>query len=182
MSLLLFVMFLVVPVLELYVIVEVAGSLGVVPTLALLIAVSLFGTWLVRREGLGVLRRSRQAVDRGDLPADELLNGLLILIAGILLLTPGFLTDAVGLLLLLPPTRALVRAIAGPRIMVLLRFPFSSVANAARARGSRTASGRVHVGEAVIVTSGTELADARQTSSDRARGSDTGGNPPGPEA
>ena len=171
MSLLLFVIFLVVPILELYVIVEVAGSLGVVPTLALLIAVSLFGTWLVWREGLGVVRRAREALGRGDLPTNEMLNGLLILVGGVLLLTPGFLTDAVGFVLLVPPTRALVRAVAGPRILVLLKLPFSVVSTAARARASRAGSGRVHVGDAVIVTSGAELLDVREP-----HRSDPGGN------
>lgn len=171
MSLLLFVMFLVVPILELYVIVEVAGSLGVVPTLALLIAVSLFGTWLVWREGLGVVRRAREALGRGDLPTNEMLNGVLILVGGILLLTPGFLTDAAGFVLLIPPSRALVRAVTGPKILLLLRLPFSAASTAARARASRTRSGRVYVGNAVIVTSGAELGDVRES-----HRSDAGGN------
>lgn len=176
MPLFLFLIFLVVPVLELYAIVEVASSLGVVPTLALLIAVSLLGTWMVRREGLGVLRRTREAFGRGDLPADEVLDGLLILVAGILLLTPGFLTDALGLVLLVPPLRALVRAVAAPRILVLLKLPFVAAGTAARARASRSGTGRVHVGRAVIVTSGTELADAKQSGDGRTGSSGTDGN------
>jgi UPF0716 protein FxsA len=179
MSLLLFVILLVVPVLELYVIVEVAGSLGVVPTLALLIAVSLFGTWLVWRQGAGVVRRARESFGRGDLPTDEALNGLLILTAGILLLTPGFVTDAVGLLLLIPPTRALVRMFAGPRILVLLKLPFAAAGTAARARASRATGGRVHVGRAVIVTSGTELANTQSGSPSGSRGNDAAGSMPG---
>jgi UPF0716 protein FxsA len=102
-------LFLIVPIIELYVIIQVGQSLGVLPTLALLIGVSIAGAVLVRREGLGVWRRAQRQLDQGEIPTSELIDGLLILAAGALMLTPGFLTDAVGLLLLVPPSRALVR-------------------------------------------------------------------------
>ncbi|MDZ7732862.1 MAG: FxsA family protein [Acidimicrobiia bacterium] len=98
-----------VPVIELYLIVEVAGGIGVPETIALLILISLAGAWLVRREGLGVLARVDQRLQRGELPTHELVDGLCVLVAGALMLTPGFLTDAVGLLLLVPFTRAPLR-------------------------------------------------------------------------
>ncbi|HEV3402312.1 MAG TPA: FxsA family protein, partial [Acidimicrobiales bacterium] len=79
-------------------------------TILLLLAVSAAGAWLVKREGLGVLRRFRRQLDAGAIPGRELADGVLILFAGALLLTPGFLTDCVGLLLLLPPVRAVIRA------------------------------------------------------------------------
>ena len=100
-----------VPLLELYVIIQVAGGVGTGSTILLLIAVSVVGAWMVRRSGVGVLNQIRTRLDRGELPAAELVDGLLILIAGALMLTPGFLTDAVGLLLLFPPTRLVVRSI-----------------------------------------------------------------------
>ena len=100
-----------VPLLELYVIIQVAGGVGTGSTILLLIAVSVVGAWMVRRSGVGVLNQIRARLDRGELPAAELVDGLLILIAGALMLTPGFLTDAVGLLLLFPPTRLVVRSI-----------------------------------------------------------------------
>jgi UPF0716 protein FxsA len=102
--------FVVLPIVELTVIVQVAGEIGVPETILLLIAVSVVGAWLCKREGLGVLRRIQAALDRQQLPHREVVDGALILFAGVLLVTPGFLTDLLGIVLLLPPTRALVRA------------------------------------------------------------------------
>jgi UPF0716 protein FxsA len=105
-------LFLVVPFVELYVLIQVGHVIGVLPTIAVLIAVSVIGAWLVKREGLATLRRVRERVDAGQVPGRELVDGLLILLAGALLLTPGFLSDVLGILLLLPPVRALVRGSA----------------------------------------------------------------------
>jgi len=101
--------FVVVPILELAVIVEVSGRIGFLNTVGLLLLVSIVGAWLVRRQGLATLRRIRGSLDSGVLPTPDLVDGGVILIAGGLLLAPGFLTDACGLLLLFPPTRSLVR-------------------------------------------------------------------------
>ena len=109
-------LFLVVPFLELYVIVQVSHVFGVAPTLLTLVAVSIAGAWLVKREGLGVWRRAQRRLEDGEMPGRELVDGVLILIAGALLLTPGFLTDIVGVLLLLPPVRAVVRGLAVMRM------------------------------------------------------------------
>ena len=109
-------LFLVVPFLELYVIVQVSHVFGVAPTLLTLVAVSIAGAWLVKREGLGVWRRAQRRLEDGEMPGRELVDGVLILIAGALLLTPGFLTDIVGVLLLLPPVRAAVRGLAVMRM------------------------------------------------------------------
>lgn len=114
-------LFLVVPLVELAVIIQVGQWLGVLDTIALLLLVSLAGAWLVRREGLGVWRRLNQQVASGSMPGAELVDGVLILMAGALLLTPGFVTDCVGLLLLLPPVRAAVRALARRRIEIKVR-------------------------------------------------------------
>ena len=100
-----------VPLLELYVIIQVAGGMGTGQTIVLLVVVSVVGAWMVRRSGLGVLNQIRARLSRGELPAAELVDGLLILLAGALMLTPGFITDAVGLLLLFLPTRVLVRSL-----------------------------------------------------------------------
>jgi UPF0716 protein FxsA len=109
MALLLVIVFLVAPLVELAVIIQVAGSIGAFNTIGLLIAVSLVGAWLAKREGLGVLRRIQAALDRGDVPSAEVADGGLILLAGALMIAPGFVSDALAILLLLPPTRALVR-------------------------------------------------------------------------
>lgn len=109
MAALLFVLFVVVPLVEIYLVVQVAGVIGGLATLLLLIALSAFGVWLVKRVGIGMWRNTQAALERGDMPGRELVDGLLLLAAGTLLVVPGFLTAAVGLLLLVPPVRALVR-------------------------------------------------------------------------
>jgi len=114
--LVLFLIFVVTPIVELAVIVQVAGSTGVMNTIGLLVLVSLVGAWLVRREGLGILRRAQAELAKGRMPGRELVDGLLVLLAGALMLTPGFVTDAVGLALLLPPVRAVLRLVATRRL------------------------------------------------------------------
>ena len=103
-------LFLVVPFAELFVLLKVGETIGALETVGVLILVSVVGAWLVKREGLGVLRRAQSRVEQGQAPGRELVDGVLILFAGALLLTPGFLTDIVGILLLLPPVRATLRA------------------------------------------------------------------------
>ena len=100
-----------IPVAEVFFIIRVARDLGIGETIGLLVAVSVAGAWLVRRSGLGVLRQIQERLARGEIPGKELVDGLLILVGGVLMLTPGFLTDAVGLLLLVPPTRLALRAL-----------------------------------------------------------------------
>lgn len=107
---LLFVLFIVAPLVELAVIVQVAQVVGVFNTIGLLVLVSLVGAWLAKREGLGVLRRVQAALDRGELPDREVADGGLILLAGALMIAPGFISDCLALVLLFPPTRVLVRA------------------------------------------------------------------------
>jgi UPF0716 protein FxsA len=109
MPLLLIILFIVVPILELYVIIQVGQLIGVVPTLILLLADALLGSWLLKHEGRGAWRRFNEALAARRFPGKEVADGVLIVIGGTLLLTPGFLTDIVGLLLLLPPTRAIAR-------------------------------------------------------------------------
>jgi UPF0716 protein FxsA len=104
-------MFLVVPLLELFVIVNVAGSLGILPTIAILVTVSLAGAWLLKREGTGAWRRIQQQIAELKAPTDSLIDGALIVFAGALMLTPGFITDIVGLLMMFPPTRIPLRTL-----------------------------------------------------------------------
>lgn len=119
---LLFLMFLVMPIAELFVLVQVAQEMGVLSSLALLLAVSILGAWLVKREGLGILARIQQELTEGRIPTTQVVDGFLILLAGALLLTPGFITDAMGVLLLLPPTRALLRTLLIRRFTARLEF------------------------------------------------------------
>lgn len=105
----LFLIFIALPVVEIWLITQVAGQLGWPLALVLVVGVSLIGAWLVRREGLGVIARVRDGLGQGRLPTTELADGAMIFFASALMLTPGFLTDALGLALLIPPIRAVLR-------------------------------------------------------------------------
>ncbi|QFG26745.1 FxsA family protein [Actinomadura sp. WMMB 499] len=103
--------FLLLPVLEIYVIIQVGGLIGAWPTVALLVAESLLGAWIVRREGRRAWRALQETFGRGALPDRELADAALVLIGGTLLLTPGFVTDVVGFAFVLPFTRPLARGL-----------------------------------------------------------------------
>jgi UPF0716 protein FxsA len=103
------ILFILVPFAELAVIILVGKSIGVLATLLLLLACSLAGAWLARREGLAAWRRLQLALAAGRVPTREVADGAIVLLAGALLLAPGFLTDVVGLILLIPASRALAR-------------------------------------------------------------------------
>jgi len=139
MFVLLALVFLVVPIAELYVIVQVAGGIGIPETILLLIAISVVGAWLARIAGLGVLNRLQRTVRAGKVPSAELVDGGLVLFAGALMIAPGFLSDALAILLLLPPTRAVARNAVLRRIR-LGGGPFRVVTTPAGPRGRGTAT------------------------------------------
>ena len=145
-ALVLFVLFVVFPIAELAVIVQVADSIGIFETIALLILVGVAGAWLCKREGIGVLRRIQTRVDRGEVPTKELLDGGLIMLAGAFLLAPGFISDVLGILLLLPPTRAVVRVAVGAVLAKRASIVVTTASTASRVYGDRR----------VIDTTGTE--------------------------
>ncbi len=106
---LLFVAFIVVPLVEIYVLIQVGQVIGPWWTILLLVLDSIFGTWLMKREGARAWLALRTALETGRMPARELADGALILVGGTLMLSPGFVTDAFGILLILPLTRPLAR-------------------------------------------------------------------------
>lgn len=106
---LLFAAFLVMPLIEIYLIVQVGQQIGAVPTVLILLADSLLGAWLVKREGLRTWRSLRSRLGSSGVPGNELADGALVLVGGTLLLTPGFVTDVAGFLLILPFTRPVIR-------------------------------------------------------------------------
>lgn len=122
MGLLLLVLLVVAPLVELYVIIQVAQVVGGWETIALLVVESAIGAWLLKRQGLSVIQRVAAAVDEGRVPGKEMVDGLLLLVAGALMLAPGFVGDVIGYLLVLPPTRAIVR---GPIMRRFSRGGFS---------------------------------------------------------
>ncbi len=118
-------LFIVIPIVELYVIIQIGSLIGVWPTIALLLADAILGSLLLRHQGRGAWRRFNAALSEGRFPGKEVADGLLIAIGGTLLLTPGFVTDIVGAIFLIPPTRALVRRLmrgyVGRRFVVMGR-------------------------------------------------------------
>ena len=108
----LLILFIGVPVLEIYVLIKVGGVIGAGWTVALVVLTAVLGAALLRQQGMSALARARASMDAGQVPALELIEGALLVLGGALLLTPGFVTDAVGFVCLLPPTRqALVHLI-----------------------------------------------------------------------
>jgi UPF0716 protein FxsA len=101
------------PVAELFVVIKVAEAIGVLDTIVLLILGWPLGVWAIRTEGAAVLRRMTVAIAEQRTPAREVLDGVLVLLGGLLLIIPGFITDALGIVLLLPPTRIAARSILG---------------------------------------------------------------------
>jgi UPF0716 protein FxsA len=97
--------FTIVPLIELFVLIEIGSRIGSGPTLLLLLLTGIFGAYLASRQGLSVLQRARQDLAQGRIPANPLVDGVMVLIGGMLLLTPGFLTDILGFVLLIPVTR-----------------------------------------------------------------------------
>ena len=103
--------FILVPLAELYVIIQVGNAIGLIPTLVLLLADALLGSMLLRHQGRAAWMQFNRALAENRLPHKEVFDGILVIMGGALLLTPGFITDIFGLILLIPPTRAIVRGI-----------------------------------------------------------------------
>ena len=106
------------PLVEIAVFLQVAAWIGVLNTIALMVAISLCGAWLVKRQGIGTLARMRAELDDGRIPTGPMTDGGLLAAAGFLLLVPGFVTDVLGLALLVPPVRSGVRRWLGHRFTV----------------------------------------------------------------
>ena len=118
MRLLLVVLFIIVPIAELALLIQVGQLIGVWWTILLLIADAILGSWLLRSQGRAAWRRFNEALAGGKLPHREVVDGVLIIFGGALLLTPGFITDIFGLLFLIPPTRAVMRRLLVRRGML----------------------------------------------------------------
>jgi UPF0716 protein FxsA len=120
--LLLVVIFIAVPIAEIYVIIQVGEAIGAVPTVLLLIADSVIGSLLLKSQGRRVWARFRETTQRGDVPHREVIDGVLVIFGGAFLITPGFITDIIGAVLILPPTRALVRGLLIRRLGRRIQF------------------------------------------------------------
>jgi len=102
---LLLLLFFTVPLVEIYVLLEVGGIIGVLPTIVLVVLTAVMGAGLIRAQGIATLGRVQQQLERGELPAVGIIEAALLLVAGALMLTPGFVTDTIGFLILVPPLR-----------------------------------------------------------------------------
>ena len=97
--------FMLVPIVEMWILIEVGVWIGALPTIALVVLTATLGLSLLKRQGLSTLMRARRKMDKGSIPSSELVSGVMIAVGGALLLTPGFVTDAIGFALLIPQTR-----------------------------------------------------------------------------
>ncbi|EGL54035.1 FxsA cytoplasmic membrane protein [Methylophaga aminisulfidivorans MP] len=104
----LFLLFLIIPIVEIYVLIQVGDVIGALPTIFLVVATAVLGAFLLRLQGFQTLQRAQQSLASGQIPATEMLEGVCLVIAGAMLLTPGFVTDTLGFLLLIPNIRRLV--------------------------------------------------------------------------
>ena len=102
---LLFLLFITVPIAEIYLLLEVGGIIGAIPTIGLVVLTAAAGAALVRAQGFSTLMQVRRSMEAGEVPAVAIIEGIFLLVAGALLLTPGFLTDAIGFGCLIPPLR-----------------------------------------------------------------------------
>ncbi|WP_020590441.1 FxsA family protein [Kiloniella laminariae] len=109
-------LFIGIPLLEIAVLIQVGDQIGLWSTIGLIILTAVIGTWMLKRQGLATLARAQTQLNQGAIPAQELFDGLCLLAAGALLLTPGFVTDSIGFSLLLPPVRELLRNTLGQKI------------------------------------------------------------------
>ena len=109
MAIILLIAFIAVPIVEIAVFIEVGGRFGAFNTILMVVVTAMIGTWLLRSQGLQTLQRVQESLNRNVFPVSEVFDGLCLLVAGALLLTPGFVTDAIGFLLFMPPFRRLLR-------------------------------------------------------------------------
>ncbi len=130
-------LFILVPLAELYIILAVGDAIGVIPTIALLAADSVLGTVLLRTQGRTAWRRFNEALATGRMPHREVQDGVAIIFGGAFLITPGFLTDLFGLALLLPPSRAVIRRYAGHVIAKRMTARVAAYEGPARRGGGR---------------------------------------------
>ncbi|SEO10475.1 UPF0716 protein FxsA [Salinihabitans flavidus] len=114
----LFLAFLIVPLVEIALFIQVGGAIGLWPTLAVVVVTAIVGTWMVRNQGALALNKLRRSLNELDDPTEPLAHGAMILVSGALLLTPGFFTDAIGFALLIPPVRLAVLAYLRKRVRV----------------------------------------------------------------
>lgn len=170
---LIFLALVLVPLIEIALFIEVGGWLGLWPTLAIVVLTALAGATLLRAQGLATVGELRGRIDRGEDPSAPLAHGALILVAGIVLMTPGFFTDAIGLALLVPPVRAAVIRYLAKRIVTVVAAGGGHAGRGARGgprRGPGTGPGGGTVEGEYEVVDPEEPADTGRTRETRDSG------------
>jgi len=117
----LFLLFATVPLIEIYLLMKVGSAIGAEATIAIVLLTGFAGAWLARAQGVSVLNRMRTDMARGVPPTGQLIDAALILVAGLVLLTPGFATDMMGILLLIPPVRAKLKVFLGRKLAQMVQ-------------------------------------------------------------
>jgi len=148
-----------VPIMEIAVFIKAGDLIGLWPTIGSVILTAIIGSFLLRQQGLATLVRVRESMDAGRLPVNELFDGLCLLVAGALLLTPGFVTDGVGLLLFMPPFRVILRALLAQRLKARGNFHMHGSAQAGPGR-DRESDSTIIEGEFQEVTEAEEPPDS----------------------
>lgn len=114
-------LFIIMPIVEITVLIQVGSVIGVLPTVLIVVLTAILGSAMLRHQGLATLAKARQRMDKGEMPAHELVEGLMLVIGGVLLLTPGFVTDAMGFLCLVPVTRHWIASRLGKGALLRMR-------------------------------------------------------------
>ncbi|HRQ87816.1 MAG TPA: FxsA family protein [Bacteroidia bacterium] len=148
----LFLIFVTLPLVELFLFLLVGQRIGIAPTLALIVLSGFVGAAVARSQGLRVLAKYREATARGTIPHETVLDGLMILVAGVLLIAPGFFTDLLGVLLLVPPVRLVLRRKVEAALREKIRFAGMPDAASDAGAGSRNVCDVITV-EAEVVES-----------------------------
>lgn len=112
-------LFIIMPVTEIAVFIMVGGQIGIIPTIAIILTTAIIGSFLLRKQGLGLLGRIQEKMNRGEMPGRDLVHGVMVLAAGLLLLTPGFVTDTIGFSLFIPGVRDKIASFIRARIVVM---------------------------------------------------------------
>lgn len=138
-----FFLFVAIPIIEIALLIQVGSFIGVWMTIAIVILTAALGSWLLRQQGVATMASARARLNSGQMPAQEMLEGMILLVGGVLLLTPGFFTDAVGFLCLIPPTRRMLAARLARSAMVMQMGPAGPAAAGPSAAGPG-AAGSAH--------------------------------------
>lgn len=136
MAFLIFLTFLAVPIVEIAVFIKVGGEIGLWNTIGVVILTAVLGTWMLRRQGISILFRIQENLDANRMPVQELFDGVCLVVAGALLLTPGFVTDALGFLLFVPQVRGALAAAIAARVLAKAEVCYTHTHHDGRPTGS----------------------------------------------